>query len=112
MEITSDRQDDVLVVKMSGRLDAPASTEVKGQLGKLIESHVTKVVLDLEGLEYIGSAGLREFFLAGRSITRNDGKMALCNLQPAVKRIFDISGLPTSYPIYDTREEALQSMQG
>lgn len=110
MEITTEKVNDVLVVNMSGRLDAPASNEVKGKLNELIQEHVTRVVLDLEGLEYVGSAGLREFFLAGRSLGRNQGKMALCNLQPAVKRIFDISGLPTSYPILDSREEALKEV--
>jgi len=110
-EITSETQDGVLVVTISGRLDAPASSQVKGKLEEIVSEDVTKVVIDLGGMTYIGSAGLREFFLTGKNLARKNGAMILCDLQPSVQRIFDISGLPTSYPIVSTREEAIKRIQ-
>jgi len=111
LSITAETQDDVLVVTISGRLDAPASSAVKGKLEEVVNESTQKVVIDLGGMTYIGSAGLREFFLTGKNLARNGGAMVLCDLQPPVQRIFDISGLPTSYPIVATREEAIERVK-
>jgi len=111
LTIHSETEGDILIVTIAGRLDAPASTQVKGELEKLLSDHARKVVIDLAGMSYVGSAGLREFFLAGKSLARVGGSMMLCALQPPVQRIFDISGLPTSYPIVATREEAIQRIK-
>ncbi len=107
LEISSETVDDILIVTISGRLDAPASTAVKGKLDEAVSGDRKKVVIDLSGMTYVGSAGLREFFLAGKNLARTHGTLMLCALQPPVQRIFDISGLPTSYPIVATREEAI-----
>ena len=107
LTITSETIDGVEIITISGRLDASASAPLKAKLDEVITGGTHKIALDLSGMTYIGSAGLREFFLAGKNLARVKGAMVLFALQAPVQRIFDISGLPTSYPIVATRDEAL-----
>jgi anti-sigma B factor antagonist len=71
------------------------------------EEDPVDLLVDLEGLEYMASAGFRELFLAGRKISRQGGRLAVCSLRGEVKRIFELACFDTAYPIFETRREAL-----
>ena len=90
------------VLALNGRLDV--------QTGPSLDAVIPEsgpVLLDLSELSYVSSAGFREFFLLGRQLQRLGGGMAVCALQPDVKRIFDIAQFQTAYPVCATRDEAL-----
>jgi anti-anti-sigma factor len=98
----------ILVVILRGRLDAAEHNMIREDVGKKIDDSGLKgVVFDLAALEYVSSAGFREFFLLGRQLRRLGGGLAVCALQPSVKRIFDIAQFETAYPVCATRDEAL-----
>ena len=108
MNIVFEKAGPILVVILEGRLDAAHHQEIREVVGKEIEADGSKgVVFDLSGLEYISSAGFREFFLLGRQLQRVGGGLAVCALQPAVQQIFDIAQFQTAYPVCATRDEAL-----
>ena len=108
MDIQFEQAGPILVVTLKGRLDAAEHNGIRDSVGKQIEESGTKaVVFDLAGLEYVSSAGFREFFLLGRQLQREGGGLAVCALQPAVQRIFDIAQFQTAYPVCATRDEAL-----
>jgi stage II sporulation protein AA (anti-sigma F factor antagonist) len=108
MNIHFEKAGTLLVVILEGRLDATHHQDVRDVVGKQIETDGVKgVVFDLSGLEYISSAGFREFFLLGRQLQRVGGGLAVCALQPSVKQIFDIAQFQTAYPVFETRYEAL-----
>lgn len=108
MEINFEKVGPILVVTLRGRLDAVEQNMIREEVSKAIETNGTKgVVFDLAGLDYVSSAGFREFFLLGRQLQRTGGGLAVCSLQPAVQRIFDIAQFQTAYPVCATRDEAL-----
>lgn len=108
MEIQFEKAGPILVVILNGRLDATHHSVVRDTVSKEIEaSGIKAVVFDLAGLEYVSSAGFREFFLIGRQLQRAGGGLAVCALQPAVERIFEIAQFQTAYPVCATRDEAL-----
>ena len=108
MDIRFEKAGTILVVTLVGRLDATEQNMIKDAVSREIESTASKgVVFDLAGLEYVSSAGFREFFLLGRQLQRVGGGLAVCALQPAVQRIFDIAQFQTAYPVCATRDEAL-----
>jgi anti-anti-sigma factor len=108
MDIQFEKAGPILVVTLKGRLDATEQNMIKDSVAKEIESSGSKgIVFDLAGLEYVSSAGFREFFLLGRQLQRVGGGLAVCALQPSVKRIFDIAQFQTAYPVCATRDEAL-----
>lgn len=99
---------DVLIATPSGRIDTNTYHAFKDQLnGELDRTAARHLVLDLGQLEYVSSAGFREFFLAGRRMTRGGGTLAVCNFQPQVKELFEIAQFMTAYAVHDTREAAV-----
>lgn len=65
------------------------------------------VVLDLSGLEYISSAGLRCFMLASRQAKTQNAKIAVAALQPMVAEIFQISHFNLVFQVFPVVREAL-----
>ena len=111
MDIRFEKAGPFLVVILNGRLDAAENNMIRDSVAKEIEATQVKgVVFDLADLEYVSSAGFREFFLLGRQLQRIGGGLAVCSLQPAVRRIFDIAQFQTAYPVCATRDEALVAL--
>ena len=72
----------------------------------------TKVILNMEGIEYMSSSGFRACISTLRKLNAKDGVLKLCNIKPAVKRIFDVIELTSLFDIYETEDAALASFNG
>jgi stage II sporulation protein AA (anti-sigma F factor antagonist) len=113
MQCTFALDGDVLVAAPSGRLDTNTYNDFKTALhAELDKTKPRHLVIDLTDLEYVSSAGFREFFLAGRRISRDGGTLSVCSFQPAVKELFEIAQFMTAYAVYDTRAAAVAAAQG
>ena len=110
MDIQDEKMGAATVVSLKGRLDAIQSKQVEEKLLKLIEAGGTKMVLDLGGLEYISSIGLRVFMLAAKRMKVVKGELALTNVQEPVRKIFDIAGFTPLFRSFPTREEAVAAL--
>jgi len=64
-------------------------------------------ILDLNGLDYISSAGLRVILLLAKNLKAKKGKLSLCSVSGPVKDVFMISGFSTIIPTHDNRASAL-----
>ena len=108
MECTFATDGDVLVACPAGRIDTTTYNDFKVALNtQLDESKAKHLVIDLAALEYVSSAGFREFFLAGRRMGRDGGTLSVCSFQPQVKELFEIAQFMTAYAVHDTREAAV-----
>ena len=104
---------DVLVACPSGRIDTSTYNEFKNLLNaELDKTRAKHLVIDLADLEYVSSAGFREFFLAGRRMNRDGGTLSVCSFQPQVKELFEIAQFMTAYSVYDSRDEAVAAAKG
>lgn len=104
---------DVKILAISGRLDPEGAKDLRGTLDSLTEDEdAVDLLVDLEGLEFMASAGFRELFLTGRNISRVGGRLAVCSLRGEVKRVFELACFDTAYPIFETRREALEFFTG
>lgn len=102
--------DNILVVLLEGRLDVSIANEVEEGLIDLIDNGgYTKVILNMEGIEYMSSSGFRACISTLRKLNAKDGVLKLSNIKPAVKRIFDVIELTSLFDIYDTEDAALAS---
>jgi anti-anti-sigma factor len=110
-QTTVDRS--VKILTISGRLDLQSSAEFREMLRPLTEEDDSvDLLVDLEGLDYMASAGFRELFLAGRKISRQGGRLAVCSLRGEVKRVFELASFDAAYPVFETRREALDFFAG
>lgn len=104
-------QGQLQILSVSGRLEPMDGKELRAMMDSLAGfEDGSSLLVDLEHLEYMASAGFRELFMAGRKLGRCGGKLAVCALRGEVKRVFELAKFDTAYPIYATREEAVVAM--
>ena len=77
-------------VALGGRLDTHSYAELDQQLAPLLASTVPSLVLDLAGLEYISSAGIRSIFRARKVLAARGGRVLVVNPQPQIQKVFDV----------------------
>lgn len=98
----------VLIMRMRGRLDALSSTEAEKKICDSADSGQWKVVLDMSGVTYVSSAGLRMLLSSTKKLRSYSGKLALCSTTPNVLDMLKISGFDHVLELYKTEEEALK----
>ena len=99
---------------LGGRLDTHTYSELDLQLAPLLASGIQSLVLDLAGLEYISSAGVRSIFKARKALAAHGGKVIVVNPQPQIQKVFDVVKAVPLEEIFSTMDEAdayLDAMQ-
>lgn len=90
MTIEKYAENEKLTLKISGRLDTTTAPDLEKEIGGSLEG-VEELVMDMEGLEYISSAGLRVILKAQKQMN-TQGSMKLVNVNDSVLEVFDITG--------------------
>lgn len=70
----------------------------------------TALVLDLSGLDYVSSAGLRCLMIAARESKSRAGRILVASMQPVVAEIFQISRFNLIFDIHPTLRQALAAV--
>jgi anti-sigma B factor antagonist len=115
MEITHKRFNRVDLLSINGRLDAASAPDLKQQVDALFEQGRSRLVLDLAGLEYVASPGLRVLIEArkrarDRKLTDLEGgDVRIANLPPRIKEVFDLTGFTSLFEIFNDTTEAVGS---
>jgi anti-anti-sigma factor len=108
MQISVKTTNEVKVLAFEGRLDTQTSPDAQQQLTQLIEAGSTKILVNLEKLDYISSAGLRVLLVVAKKLKANAGELRICSLNAVVKEVFDISGFDMILPVSASESEALE----
>ena len=90
LQIDKTQEGNKLTIALAGRLDARTSPEFEQALSGVIDS-ITELVLDLEGLEFISSAGLRVLLWA-QNVMNEQGSMVLLHVNDEIRDIFEVTG--------------------
>lgn len=96
LNITVFKKAGTLTINLEGKLDRNTADEAEERINSEMNG-MTKLIIDLEKLEYISSAGLRVLVGLRKRISDRQN-MAIKNVQPAVMKVFDLTGL-TKYLI-------------
>ena len=99
-----------MVAQLNGRIDGVNSLKFQDALATVLEENITALVLDLEHLSYISSAGLRVVLFIGRELQSRDKKFAVCSLSELVADVFRVSGFDKIVSIYVTQPDALSAL--
>lgn len=109
MEVVKREKNGILILSIKDRLDAVSAPEAETIIYECIDLGARRIIINLEELNYISSAGLRILLLSGRKMKKNGGKIVICSMGPNVKRVFDISGFTIVFEICMNEKEAFQS---
>lgn len=99
---------------LGGRLDTHTYQQLDDALVPLLDSTLTSLVLDLEALEYISSAGIRSVFKARKQLAARNGRVLVVNPQPQIQKVFDLVKAVPMSEIFTSVAEAdayLDAMQ-
>jgi anti-sigma B factor antagonist len=108
MEIIEQKQNDICIFKINGRLDSNTSHELEEKIFEAIKKESNQMIIDFEGLDYISSAGLRVILKASKALKRSEGSIVLCSMQDYVKEVFEIAGFDIFLPITMKMNDALE----
>ena len=90
MNINKTIDENVMTLEIEGRLDTVSAPELETEV-EAIPDDITKLVLDLENLEYISSAGLRVLLSAHKKMSLRDG-MTVKHANELVMEVFEVTG--------------------
>ena len=98
------------VVDMVGRLDTSTSGDAYDQMVAIAKSGASKVILNLDKVEYVSSAGLRVILTAAKLLKSSMGEMKICHANGVVKEVLESSGFDHIIDIYDEENEAITAL--
>src|SRR5258708_10512149 len=110
MNVSSRRFANAVVLRVEGRLDQDTCNDFTRELMTYVDNaghDGGAIILDLSGLEYVSSAGLRCFMLASRQAKAHSGRIFVAALQAMVKEIFEISHFNLVFQVFPSVREAL-----
>lgn len=109
MNIELEEIDGVTVATLFGELDGRTAPIVQEKLLALPQPN-GKALLDMSGVSYISSAGLRALLMLYRQMAANDGRVALAGLQENIKDVMIVTGFLEFFDDYDTLEQGLAAL--
>ncbi|WP_119066761.1 STAS domain-containing protein [Aggregatilinea lenta] len=109
MEINVSEMRRVRLFEVIGRVDSTNATELGTTLDKAADDGNNNLVLDLSGVDYMSSAGLREMVRILKRVKRSGGDLRIANPSERVKEVLELAGLDSIFEIYPTQVEAVGS---
>ncbi|TXC93356.1 anti-sigma F factor antagonist [Metabacillus litoralis] len=111
LAIELDVKKSVLCIRLSGELDHHAAEELRTKVTEMLAANQSKhIVLNLENLAFMDSSGLGVILGRYKQIKAMGGEMVVCAISPAVKRLFDMSGLFKIIRLEENEMKALQTL--
>ncbi len=110
MEIAERRQSGVVVLSPEGRVDNDTSPDFQSRLLAAVGAEGAAVLVDLAGVEYMSSAGLRALMAGARQSKAKGGRLAVTGLRPVVREIFAISRFSYVVRVFETPAEAMLAL--
>ena len=112
VKLQADQIEGALVISVTGRIDGLNAQEFHENLDKEIGGSDNPVVLDLENLSYISSAGLRSILLIAKTLQGRKTRFMLCSLPGPIKEIFEIAGFDKIIDVLESRSDAIATAAG
>ena len=99
-----------VLVLAEPRLDSSNADAFNEELESAAGSAGGAVVIDMQDLDYISSAGLRAIMQAVRRTQQQGGSLVLCSLSTDVRAVFQTSGFDQLIKIHPSRAEAVAAV--
>jgi anti-sigma B factor antagonist len=110
MQISERVVGDVTILDLNGKITLGEGDELlKDKINSLLNQGQRKLILNLEGVPYIDSAGLGEIVRTYTTVSRQGGKLKLLNLTKRIQDLLSITKLLTVFETFESEEQAVQS---
>jgi anti-sigma B factor antagonist len=110
MQIEERKVSDVMVLDLTGRVTQSEGSELlRDKINSLVNQGYRKIVLNLQGVPYVDSAGLGEIVRTYTTVSRQGGSLKLLNLTKRISDLLTITKLVNVFETFDTESEAVKS---
>ena len=99
MEINITRENEEVLVHLTGRLDTPGAQEIAPQINELLEETGKTVILDCTDMTYISSSGLRIFLTLRKAAADKGGMIIVRNICNDIRNVFMMTGFLNLFEI-------------
>ncbi|MFD0586841.1 anti-sigma F factor antagonist [Paenibacillus sp. GCM10027627] len=112
LQIELEHYRNVLIVRLYGELDHHTANVVRIKMEEaLIRENVSHVILSLKELQFMDSSGLGVILGRYKQVKGKGGKMVVCDVNPGVHRLFELSGLFKIISVHDSERSAITSLE-
>ncbi len=101
---------DITIAVIMPRFDAYTANDVEAALKEIIGKGAKKIVCDFSQTEYVASAGLRVLLSSAKNLQKCGGQIVMASMKPYVKEVFEVSGFTQIFKVFDSQEDALQTL--
>ena len=101
-------------ISIAGSLDSNTAAELQQSIDTEINPSISTTIMDFRELDFLSSAGLRVIFKTKKLMDNSGGKFLLVNLQPQIKKVFEIIKALDGMDVFkdqDEMDEYLTAMQ-
>jgi anti-anti-sigma factor len=107
MQIQQTDHGGIAIVSPKARIDTTPSGAVEDAVRQVVDGGARNLVVDLSGVEYISSAGLRVFLVLAKRMRDLRGKLVLSGMTEPVRQVFQLAGFMALFSVEPTQESAL-----
>jgi anti-anti-sigma factor len=110
--VSSPASGGTLVLRLSGRLDAPGSEILENRLQAELRPGVANLILDLADVSYLSSVGLRVFIKAYKALSASGGALHLAGVGGYCANVLEIAGFGSAFARHTDVPTALRAAAG
>lgn len=107
IEIAETTERGATIVAPTGKIDTLTAKAFEAELKKRIDGENGALLVDMSGVDYVSSFGLRSLLIAAKQLAPAGRKYVLFGLSPHVHDVLRVSGFLKIIPVVATREQAL-----
>ncbi len=107
MEVEVEEKGEIVVIRVGGRLDAASSPQLETKINEIVDKGHFKLVLNLSGVEYLSSAGMRLMLSVSKKLKHLEGKLVACSLSDEVDEVIKMAGFHKVIEFYPNEDESL-----
>lgn len=109
METEIKQEKDITTVSVKGSVDALTAAELTKTINRQFEDKHVNLVIDLTGLEFMSSAGLRSLLGAVKESRSQGGDLRIVSTNPGIDKVLKMSGFHNIAKVFTSRADALAS---
>ncbi len=107
MRFTTLNEGGIRIISLEGRMDLANSMKAESMLNEILGEGVSRIILDLEKLEFMSSSGLRIIISVEKRLRERGGKLVLLNMSETVEKLFNLTRLYDLFIVRKSLSEAL-----
>lgn len=112
MTVAVEELDGWALVRVTGEVDVATAPRLRERLIGVISDGQPRVVLDLDGVDFLDSTGLGVIVSALKRTRSHGGDLRVVSTRPSVRQLFALTGLDLAMPVVDSAAEAVRSAPG